>query len=966
MCSKYISQYYMNLDNHHHGNVMEKYIQSEYKYYSSIIESYSEHIEKSYNDNIIDNKGRMQHVDTLYNIVQLMNNIYIDNIANDEHNKNIIMITESNNTEQIVDLLNIYKSIDIDNINDININIFDGINDKLLELSTKIGFKNIGISIKILFGKYYDIDKYIGPPYDIIQKYFIPLSYKKKQFNSKKYNVTVIQTDHENDILLDNFYKIEITIPPKKICITYEGYFMNNNINTIQNMMHVCHQNMFKKKELLLKCNCVNKKFIDSYIKNMSIGELISIDENNFEKILTCLYDRYSRLSRMSFKNIVNEFTNNKSTLREQYNIIKLLLIGGTIDNVNTAGLLYGLTKDKKYGSEYLSSIIYKNLNHNLQTQLKISSTNIKTEMIKLKNISIDNTDIKKQIVACTNMPQYVKKITLDKYEEMKSGNGTDYYKQKTFVDILTNYPWLPISVDENDMFKTIGSNKEKSKDFLNNVMDTLNKKVYGHDECKNVIQEMIGKWLANPKSSGKSIGLVGPPGVGKTMIAKAIGDALCIPFTQINIGGMDDRCILSGHSYTYNSAQPGLIVRKMVEAGSSRCIIYFDELDKATTRNGINEIHNILIHVTDPNTNTQYSDAFFSEINFNLEKVLFIFSYNDPEKVDSILLDRMEKIDVKPYVMNDKIKISRDYLIKEIASEINMDHNYIQFNDETIEYLIENYTFEAGVRELKRKFESIYSKINLDKIFNRNIFSDGNTIDHIIMDNNMINKYLDKPNLNIKQIHKNNEIGIVNGLYATNSGSGGIIPILIYENHIGDKQKFSLKLTGSQGKVMKESVSFAFTIAGNLIKKKYRDLFVNKSPYGLHIHTPDAATPKDGPSAGCAFTTAFISRILGIKIKRDVAMTGEIELNGNITAIGGLVYKLRGAQKAGVKTVFIPSENKADLDKIISKDPDIAKDLDIRMVDHIYDILKYALIDNNIDETKMDRPFDLDMYLNT
>ena len=205
------------------------------------------------------------------------------------------------------------------------------------------------------------------------------------------------------------------------------------------------------------------------------------------------------------------------------------------------------------------------------------------------------------------------------------------------------------------------------------------------------------------------------------------------------------------------------------------------------------------------------------------------------------------------------------------------------------------------------------------------------------------------KPSLHIKAIHKHPDIGIINGLYATTNGSGGIIPILIYNNFVGSKEKFVLKITGSQGKVMKESVSFSFTTAMNLIKDSYRKKFLKEYANGLHIHTPDGATPKDGPSAGAAFTTAFISRILGKRIRNDIAMTGEIEMNGNITEIGGLAYKLMGAKKAGIKLVFVPKENEKDYIKIKESDDKLLTDgFEVKIVSHISEILEGALIEDD------------------
>jgi len=347
-----------------------------------------------------------------------------------------------------------------------------------------------------------------------------------------------------------------------------------------------------------------------------------------------------------------------------------------------------------------------------------------------------------------------------------------------------------------------------------------------------------------------------------------------------------------------------------------------------------------------------------------------------------------MEIIDTNAYSINDKVKIVKDFLMGEILEGFGLDAGCIKLCDDTIIELIDEYTFEAGVRSLKRKLDTICSKLNLDRIYGRGPFkniANFSSTSPIVIKITDIHKYLLKPTLSVKKIHKTHNIGIVSGLYATTMGSGGIIPILMYRNHM-DNSKFTLRLTGSQGKVMKESVMFAFTIAMNCLKNKYRTKFIENFKTGLHIHTPDGATKKDGPSAGSAFTTAFISRILNKHIKHDVAMTGEIETNGLITEIGGLEHKLIGAKKAGVRLVFCPRENMNDLIKIKKNNPSFMKiwnprndakikealemcksdmcenqkegelqekvkksshNFRILVVDNINDILRYSLIDN-------------------
>jgi endopeptidase La len=937
-------------------NILINILHNEYKIISVLLNDYNKFIMDCYNNNILSINDKNNVIKNLTEIIKELNNTFnnqiknfnlLDNICDIEIDKYFNFKT-NNNINEVIKLFIKWKEMGISEYKNINLDNFSKIIGKIEKITQKYGIdkiKNLLLLSNLHYNKKILENEYI----EIINNEFIILNYKKEPFSSiskninnesKNYIIKFKQINNINEVLLDNCCEIELIIPEIKQHFILNGYFKNDLTGTIIKTSQITRPILFEKKKLftneLNKIGYINEKFKKSYIKNLNLCQYLSYNSVIFiEKIMND-YDIYLKLSKLVFKNLFNEFINDNSTIKSQFDIIKLFLIGGTDENNNMAGLLFSITKDKKFGSEYISDIIYRNLSYTSQIKLRKLTINIKNELDKLKNINLDNIDMKKQIVVSKNMPPYVKKLAFDKIEEMKTGSS-EYYKQKTYLDVLVNFPWINEN-NKDDIFYNLRHDINKSKLLLDNVKDSLNNSVYGHDECKKVMQELIGKWISNPNSIGKAIGLVGPPGVGKTLIAKALGKALNLPFTQINLGGMEDRCILSGHSYTYSSAQPGLIIRKMIEAGNPRCIMYFDELDKTSTKHGINEIFNVLIHLTDTNTNTNFNDSFFNEITFNLSKVLFVFSYNDTEKVDKILLDRMDKIEVKPYSLYDKLIISKKFLLNEVCHDINFEKTKYEIDDSTIEYIIDNYTMEAGVRELKRKFESIFMKLNLEKYFNPEK-------EKFIIDKVLIDKLLNKPNFNIKKIHNEDDIGIINGLYATSNGMGGIIPILIYDNHTNNG-KFILKLTGSQGKVMKESVSFAFTIAMNLVKEEYREEFRQRCKYGLHIHTPDGATPKDGPSAGSAFTTAFISRILNKKIKKDISMTGEIEINGNITAIGGLVYKLKGAIKAGVKTVFIPKDNEDDYKKIVEKDENIIKELNIILVSHIREIIPLALIE--------------------
>jgi ATP-dependent Lon protease len=352
--------------------------------------------------------------------------------------------------------------------------------------------------------------------------------------------------------------------------------------------------------------------------------------------------------------------------------------------------------------------------------------------------------------------------------------------------------------------------------------------------------------------------------------------------------------------------------------------------------------------------TNGSFQDRFFQEITFPLNKVIFIFSFNDINKIDKILLDRMEILTVESYNLKEKISIANDHLLKDICKDVGFQPNSVIFNKEILSKIIEEHTFEPGVRSLKRCIENILLKLNLDRIYQKNLFEpvndiikEYNDLNPLVINENILEEYLGKSKITFKTIHKKDIIGIVNGLYATNMSSGGIVPIQITGHHFGNTNKFILKLTGNQKKIMRESILYSFTTAINLINLKQKEIFFNKYPGGLHIHNPEAATPKDGPSAGVAFTLAFLSVMLDKKIKHNIALTGEIDLYGNVTKIGGVRYKVQGAFKANVNTVYLPKENEEDVDKLKKELPEIFDDLhECKFIETVIDVARDAIVD--------------------
>ena len=491
-----------------------------------------------------------------------------------------------------------------------------------------------------------------------------------------------------------------------------------------------------------------------------------------------------------------------------------------------------------------------------------------------------------------------------------------------------------------NDLWKHIKDTMLINKKYLDNA-------VHGHDNAKRSLERIIGQWI-NGDSSGYCFGFEGPPGVGKTSLATK-GLAKCLkdeqgvsrPFSFVAVGGSSNGSTLEGHNYTYVGSTWGRIVDILIESKCMNPIIFIDELDKISKTEHGKEIIGILTHMVDPTQNNSFQDKYFNGINIDLSKVLFIFSYNDVSCIDRILLDRIHRIKFDSLSEDEKVIITRNYLLPEIFKKTGLHEEMIECSDEIIRFIIVKYTYESGVRKLKEILFDIFSEINLE------CFSNTEMITPIVLTENTVTEhYLKK-----RHIIRNTEIGDkpiigeICGLWANAYGLGGILPI--QTKWFPTNNFMDLKLTGKQGDVMQESMVVAKTIASNLTDEPFLKTLYDKkkeeSCKGIHIHCPEGAVPKDGPSAGAAITTCIYSLLNDKPIKHDIAITGEINLKGEVTAIGGLEYKIEGGIKAGVATFLYPAQNHKDFTLIIEKKPYIADAATFIEVSHIEDVFQHV-----------------------
>lgn len=540
-------------------------------------------------------------------------------------------------------------------------------------------------------------------------------------------------------------------------------------------------------------------------------------------------------------------------------------------------------------------------------------------EQLKYINEELDGTD------GSSEIDEYMEKLeSLNAADEIKeqiekeirrykvlSQGSSEANVERSYIETLLSLPWENSSQDSDD---------------IENAAKILDENHYGMKKVKERILETLAVRKVSHNADAPIICLVGPPGTGKTSIARSVAQSLNKEYVRICLGGVKDEAEIRGHRRTYVGAMPGRIIDGLRKAKVKNPLMLLDEIDKVSN-DYRSDTSSALLEVLDGEQNSHFVDHYI-DMPVDLSEILFIATANDLSEVSRPLLDRMEIIEVSSYTKNEKLHIAKEHLVAKQLKKNGLTKKSVRFTDKALAKIIDGYTMEAGVRELERMIAAV-----LRKVVRKNYTVGGVNIEkQIVITDKNLSEYLGKVKFIKEKASRKNEVGIVRGLAWTAAG-GDTLEIEV--NVLGGKPE--LILTGNMGDVMRESAQIALSYVRSVVRKN--QIFEENA---IHIHIPEGAVPKDGPSAGVTMATAIYSAVTGKPVDASTAMTGEVTLRGRVMPIGGLKEKLLAAKTAGLKRVLVPLENKSDVEEL---EEEIVQGLEIVYVSDMKEVLKLAIV---------------------
>ena len=636
--------------------------------------------------------------------------------------------------------------------------------------------------------------------------------------------------------------------------------------------------------ELICRYAAVNQRFSKDILKEWLIAKNL---QEKVKKILADYPVDYTVKQKFLEMSDVNEIYEQLARMFiEDINIfdIKKELEDGIKEKVEKNQKEYYLREQLKYINEELDGTD--------------GSSEIDEYMEKLKSLNAAD-EIKEQI-----------EKEIRRYKVLSQGSS-EANVERSYIETLLSLPWENSSQDSDD---------------IENAAKILDENHYGMKKVKERILETLAVRKVSHDADAPIICLVGPPGTGKTSIARSVAQSLNKEYVRICLGGVKDEAEIRGHRRTYVGAMPGRIIDGLRKAKVKNPLMLLDEIDKVSN-DYRSDTSSALLEVLDGEQNSHFVDHYI-DMPVDLSEILFIATANDLSEVSRPLLDRMEIIEVSSYTKNEKLHIAKEHLVAKQLKKNGLTKKSVRFTDKALAKIIDGYTMEAGVRELERMIAAV-----LRKVVRKNYTVGGVNIEkQIVITDKNLSEYLGKVKFIKEKASRKNEVGIVRGLAWTAAG-GDTLEIEV--NVLGGKPE--LILTGNMGDVMRESAQIALSYVRSVVRKN--QIFEENA---IHIHIPEGAVPKDGPSAGITMATAIYSAVTGKPVDASTAMTGEVTLRGRVMPIGGLKEKLLAAKTAGLKRVLVPLENKSDVEEL---EEEIVQGLEIVYVSDMKEVLKLAIV---------------------